>query len=87
MVLEEDHDTGADPAQVVEAKGLGQVSDTGAIEAAADKVIAANEEQVKRYREGKKALLGFFMGQVMRELKGKGDPKLVTEVLQKKLGG
>ena len=86
VVLEEVHRTGEEPAAVVEAKGLGQVSDTGAIEAAADKVIAANPGEVQKYREGKKALLGFFMGQVMKELRGKGDPKLVTQVLKAKLG-
>ncbi|WP_373047698.1 Asp-tRNA(Asn)/Glu-tRNA(Gln) amidotransferase subunit GatB [Vulgatibacter sp.] len=87
QVLEAVHGTGQDPAAVVEALGLGQVSDTSAIEAAADKVIAANQGQVEKYRGGKTALLGFFMGQVMKELQGKGDPKVVTDVLKAKLEG
>ena len=86
QVLEIVHGTGEDPAQVVEKQGLAQVSDTGAIESAADRVIAANPGQVEKYQGGKKNLLGFFMGQVMKELGGKGDPKLVTEVIKAKLG-
>lgn len=86
QVLEIVHGTGEEPARVVEAQGLGQVSDTGAIEQAAERVIAANAGEAEKYRGGKKNLLGFFMGQVMKELGGKGDPKLVTQVLKAKLG-
>ncbi|HEY0839284.1 MAG TPA: Asp-tRNA(Asn)/Glu-tRNA(Gln) amidotransferase GatCAB subunit B, partial [Vulgatibacter sp.] len=85
-ILEEVHGTGAEPAAVMSAKGLEQVSDTGAIAAAVDKVIAANPDQVEKYQAGKKNLLGFFMGQAMKELKGQGDPKAVTEAIKARLG-
>jgi len=77
--------TGEEPQSVVDRKGLAQVSDTGPIEAAVDKVIAANPGEVEKYRAGKKSVIGFFVGQVMREMKGKGNPGLVNQVLQSKL--
>lgn len=77
--------TGEDPARIVEKKGLAQVSDTGAIEEAADRVIAANPSEVEKYRSGKKNVVGFLVGQLMKELRGKGDPKLVNEILRQKL--
>ncbi len=79
--------TGAAPKSVVEQKGLAQVSETGPIEEAADRVIAANPGELEKYRGGKKNLMGFFVGQVMKEMKGKGNPGLVNEVLRKKLEG
>ncbi len=85
-VLGEVFRTGADPAEVVERKGLAQVSDEGAIEAAVDRVLAANPAEVEKYRAGRKNLVGFFVGQVMREMKGKGNPGLVNALLRKKLG-
>jgi len=85
-ILEDVHGTGAEPADVMKARGLEQVSDTGAITAAVDKVIAANPDQVEKYKGGKKNLLGFFMGQAMKELKGQGDPKAVTDVIKSRLG-
>jgi len=78
---------GGDPAAIVQARGLTQVSDTGAIEKAVDDVLAANADAVSKYRAGKKQLLGFFTGQVMRAMKGKGNPAVANELLQKKLGG
>ncbi len=86
QVLEEVHRTGAAPADVVAAKGLAQVSDTGAVDAAVEAVLARNPGEVEKYKGGKKNLIGFFMGQVMRELGGKGDPKVVTAALKAKLG-
>jgi aspartyl-tRNA(Asn)/glutamyl-tRNA(Gln) amidotransferase subunit B len=77
---------GGDPARVVEAKGLQQVSDTSAIEKAIDEVLAANPDEVEKYRGGKKKLLGFFTGQVMRAMKGKANPAIVGDALKKKLG-
>jgi aspartyl-tRNA(Asn)/glutamyl-tRNA(Gln) amidotransferase subunit B len=77
--------TGKSPEQVVAEKGLRQVSDTGALETVIDRVMAANPAEVEKYRSGKKNLIGFFVGQVMKETKGKGDPKLVNELLRKKL--
>jgi aspartyl-tRNA(Asn)/glutamyl-tRNA(Gln) amidotransferase subunit B len=77
---------GGDPAKIVEAKGLRQVSDTGAIEKTVDEVIAAHPDEVARYKGGKTQLLGFFTGQVMRAMKGKGNPGIAGELLKKKLG-
>jgi aspartyl-tRNA(Asn)/glutamyl-tRNA(Gln) amidotransferase subunit B len=87
QVLEEVFRTGADPDEVVRAKGLAQVSDAGAIEAVVDKVLAASPAEVERYRGGNKKLMGFFVGQVMKETKGKGNPAVVNALLQRKLGG
>jgi aspartyl-tRNA(Asn)/glutamyl-tRNA(Gln) amidotransferase subunit B len=79
-------ETGGDPAAIVEAKGLRQVTDTGAIEAAVDAALAANPAQVAQYAANPK-LLGFFVGQVMKATQGKANPALVNELLRKKLGG
>ncbi len=87
QVLEESFRTGAEPAAVVQQKGLAQVSDEGAIEAAVDEVLAAATADVERHRSGKKDLTGFFVGQVMKRLKGKGNPAVVNALLKKKLGG
>ncbi|MCO4768584.1 MAG: glutamine--tRNA ligase/YqeY domain fusion protein [Deltaproteobacteria bacterium] len=76
----------ANPADVVAALGLAQVSDTSALSDAVDAALAANPDELARYRGGEKRLMGFFMGQVMRELQGKGDPKAVSAVLREKLG-
>ena len=80
-------ETGADPAAIVEAKGLRQVTDTGAIEAAIDAVLAAQADKVAEYRAGRDKLFGFFVGQVMRATQGKANPALVNELLRKKLAG
>ncbi|MGC4123194.1 MAG: Asp-tRNA(Asn)/Glu-tRNA(Gln) amidotransferase subunit GatB [Myxococcales bacterium] len=77
---------GGEPAKIVEAKGLKQVSDTGAIEKAVDEAIAAHPDEVAKYRAGKTKLLGFFTGQVMKAMKGKGNPAVVNELVQRKLG-
>jgi len=87
QVLEEVFRTGADPAAVVQAKGLAQVSDEGALEAAVERVLAASPAEVERYRGGNQKLIGFFVGQVMKETKGKGNPAVVNALLKKKLGG
>jgi aspartyl-tRNA(Asn)/glutamyl-tRNA(Gln) amidotransferase subunit B len=71
--------------EVIEARGLKQVTDTGAIEAMIDEVIAANPGQVEQYRAGKDKLMGFFVGQVMKASGGKANPQQVNELLQKKL--
>ena len=85
-MLEEVFATGAEPAEVVRAKGLAQVSDAGAIEAAVDEVLAASAAEVERYRAGNKKLMGFFVGQVMKEMKGKANPAVVNALLGRKLG-
>jgi aspartyl-tRNA(Asn)/glutamyl-tRNA(Gln) amidotransferase subunit B len=77
--------SGDAPDVIVEREGLVQVSDTGAIEAAARSVIAANAKQAEAYRSGKTQLLGFFVGQVMKATAGKANPALVNEVLKKLL--
>ncbi|WP_373085740.1 Asp-tRNA(Asn)/Glu-tRNA(Gln) amidotransferase subunit GatB [Sneathiella sp.] len=84
-VFEEMFDSGKGAAAIVEEKGLKQVSDTGAIEAAIDAVIAANPDKVAEYRSGKDKLFGFFMGQVMKATQGKANPGVVTEILKPKL--
>ena len=80
-ILEEDKD----PSVVVEERGMKQVSDTGAIEAVVDGVLAAFPDKVEQYRGGKTGLLGFFVGQCMKEMKGQGNPKVINELLTKKL--
>ena len=80
-------DTGGDPVAIVEEKGLRQISDSGAIEAAVDAVIAANPDKVAEVRGGKEKLLGWFVGQVMKATQGKANPPMVSELLRKKLLG
>ncbi|NBX76856.1 MAG: Asp-tRNA(Asn)/Glu-tRNA(Gln) amidotransferase subunit GatB [Proteobacteria bacterium] len=84
-VFEEMFETGRNPGDIIKEKGLVQISDTGAIEAAIDKVIAANPTQVADYKGGKVKLLAFFVGQVMKETKGQANPGMVNELVKKKL--
>lgn len=77
--------SGAMPDAYVRERGLGQISDAGALEATVDGVIAANPAEVEAYRGGKTKLMSFFVGQVMRATKGKANPALVNELLAKKL--
>ena len=77
--------SGKQPAVIVEEKGLKQVSDTGALEAFCDEVIAANPNSVADYKSGKEAALNFLKGQVMKLSKGKANPAVVGEILAKKL--
>ncbi|MGA9477303.1 MAG: Asp-tRNA(Asn)/Glu-tRNA(Gln) amidotransferase subunit GatB [Desulfobacterales bacterium] len=78
--------SGQAPDRIVKEQGLVQVSDASQIETAVDKVMAENADEVQAYRAGKTKLLGFFVGQVMRETKGKANPRVVNEVLISKLG-
>ena len=78
-------ESGEGAAAIVEARGLKQTSDTGAIDAAVDAVLAANGDKVAQYRAGKEALFGFFVGQVMKAMAGKANPKLVNDALRAKL--
>ena len=87
VALEEAFRSGASPDEVVKARGLAQVSDTGAIERVVDEVLAASPAEAERHRSGKKDLTGFFVGQVMRALKGQGNPAVVNALLKRKLGG
>ena len=79
--------SGKQAADIVEEKGLKQVSDSGAIEALIDDVMAANEDKVAEYRGGKDKLFGFFVGQVMKQSGGQANPGMVNQVLRAKLDG
>ena len=74
-----------DPQKVVEEKGLKQESDPKALELLIDKIIAENPDKVKEYKSGKDKLFGFFVGQAMKASDGKANPKLVNDILKKKL--
>lgn len=84
-VFEDMVETGESPDAIVEKKGLRQVTDTGVIDAAIDAVMAKNADKVAEYRSGKDKLFGFFVGQVMKETKGKANPALVNGALKSKL--
>lgn len=84
-VFAEMYASGKDPEVIVEEQGLKQVTDTGAIEALVDKVIAENPDKVEQYKSGKDKLFGFFVGQVMKESQGKANPQMVNELLKNKL--
>jgi aspartyl-tRNA(Asn)/glutamyl-tRNA(Gln) amidotransferase subunit B len=79
-------ETQEDPGVIVEARGLKQTSDTGAIESAIAEVLAANPDKVADYRGGKDKLFGFFVGQVMKAMAGKANPQVVNALLKKALG-
>ncbi|OKH89771.1 Asp-tRNA(Asn)/Glu-tRNA(Gln) amidotransferase subunit GatB [Thalassospira sp. TSL5-1] len=80
-------ETGDDPEKIVEEKGLKQITDTGAIEAAIDEVIAANPDKVEEIRAGKDRMLGWFVGQVMKSTGGKANPGMVNKMLRDKIMG
>ena len=73
--------------EIIAAKGLKQITDTGAIEAIIDKIIAGNPGQVEQYRSGKDKVFAFFVGQVMKEMQGKANPAEVNKMLKEKLKG
>jgi aspartyl-tRNA(Asn)/glutamyl-tRNA(Gln) amidotransferase subunit B len=76
---------GIDPVAYVEENKLGMVSDTGAIDSAVEAVLLENEGSVREYKAGSQKVLGFLVGQVMRKMGGKADPKIVNECLMRKL--
>ncbi len=78
-------ETGRDPATIVEEKGLRQITDTGAIEAAIDGIIAANPDQIAQFQGGNEKVMGWFVGQVMKATQGKANPQAVNELLRRKL--
>ena len=80
-------ETGKDAAAIVEKKGLRQVTDTGAIDAAIDKVLVQHADKLAEYRSGKEKLFGFFVGQVMKATAGKANPGMLNDLLKKKLSG
>ena len=86
QVLEIMVETGEAPGEIVEKRGLKQTSDTGAIDAEIDKILAANADKVADYKGGKQQLFGFFVGQTMKAMQGKANPQVVNERLRAKLG-
>lgn len=84
-VLDKMFETSKDASTIVEEEGLKQVTDTGAIEAQIDEVLAANQDKVVEFRSGKDKLFGFFVGQVMKATGGKANPAMVNDILKKKL--
>ncbi|MBW0145257.1 Asp-tRNA(Asn)/Glu-tRNA(Gln) amidotransferase subunit GatB [Sphingomicrobium clamense] len=80
-------DEGGSPAEIVEKHGMKQTSDTGAIEAEIDKVLAAHADKVEEYKGGKQALFGFFVGQTMKAMRGQANPQVVNQILRGKLDG
>ncbi|MFT7859588.1 MAG: glutamine--tRNA ligase/YqeY domain fusion protein [Sulfurimonas sp.] len=85
QVFEEMAKSGENPAQIVEEKGLVQISDTSVIEPIIDDIIAKNPDNVEKFKAGNKKLLGFFVGQVLKTTGGKANPKVVNELVAKKL--
>jgi aspartyl-tRNA(Asn)/glutamyl-tRNA(Gln) amidotransferase subunit B len=85
-VFDEMVETGESAGDIVAKKGLTQISDSSALEEAVSKILAGCPQEVAAYRNGKTKLLGFFVGQVMREPRGQANPKLVNEILKDKLG-
>jgi aspartyl-tRNA(Asn)/glutamyl-tRNA(Gln) amidotransferase subunit B len=77
---------GKDPASFVKERGLVQISDSSALESAVDEVLAESPEELAAYKAGKTKLMGFFVGQIMKKTKGQANPKLVNQILAKKLG-
>lgn len=84
-VFEEMLTSPKEPKTIVEEKGWVQVTDTTAIEKAIDEVLAQNQQQVAKYLSGADQLFGFFVGETMKKMKGKGNPALVNQILKKKL--
>ncbi len=84
-VFEEMYTTGKDPQTIVKEKGLVQVSDESALEKVVDEILAANPSEVESYKQGKKKLMGFFVGQIMKQTQGKANPQLVNKLLKEKL--
>ena len=78
-------ETGKDAVAIIEEKGLKQISDTGALEAIIDAVIEHGSNQVEQFRGGNEKVLGWFVGQVMKETQGKANPQTVNEILRRKL--
>ncbi len=84
-VLAEMFETGQSAQAIVSAKGLAQVNDTAALEAVVMGIIEANPEEVQSYRSGKESLIGWFVGQAMRELRGQGNAQVINQLFREKL--
>ena len=86
-IIDDMYKTGKSPKQIVEEKGLVQITDEDALKKTIEEVLAANPDQLEKYRAGKEKLFGHFVGQVMKATKGKANPALVNELLKKMLAG
>ncbi len=86
-VIKEMVETGKSASQIVEEKGLKQITDEGEIRKIVEEVVSRFPSEVERFRQGEEKLIGFFVGQVMRETKGKANPKLVNQILREVLKG
>ena len=86
-VLAEMFSSEAAPATIVDRKGLAQISDTGELEAVVGRVVAANPDLAEKFRGGKRGVLGALVGQVMRETRGRANPKLVSDLLERTIEG
>ena len=84
-ILEEIHEKGGSPSEIVEREGLSQVSDESELSAIVEQVLRDNPKEVEKYRAGKKKVMGFFVGQVMRQTRGKANPQMVNELLRRLL--
>ena len=73
------------PSEIIKEKGLEQISDTGALEGIVDKILAANPKSIEDYKAGKDKALGFLVGQIMRETRGKANPEMINELLKEKM--
>jgi aspartyl-tRNA(Asn)/glutamyl-tRNA(Gln) amidotransferase subunit B len=85
-LLEKVENSGETPLSIVESEGLAQVSDQSALLAMAQKVLDDNPEQVETYKGGKTTVIGWFVGQIMKQSKGKANPQMVREILEDLLG-
>jgi aspartyl-tRNA(Asn)/glutamyl-tRNA(Gln) amidotransferase subunit B len=86
-LIERVQESGESPAAIVDSEDLAQVSDEAELERIAQSVLAENPDQLETFRSGKETILGWFVGQVMRNTQGKANPQLVREVLEKLLKG
>jgi aspartyl-tRNA(Asn)/glutamyl-tRNA(Gln) amidotransferase subunit B len=86
-VIEDMYKTGKGPKEIIEEKGLVQITDEEALKKVIEEVLSANPVQIEQYRGGKEKVFGFFVGQVMKVTKGKANPALVNELLKKMLAG
>ena len=84
-VFEEMTETGKDPEEIVKEKGLLQISDEGAIKEVVERVLAANEQSIIDYKNGKDRALGYLVGQCMKEMKGKGNPEMINKFILEKI--
>jgi aspartyl-tRNA(Asn)/glutamyl-tRNA(Gln) amidotransferase subunit B len=79
--------SGRDAKSIVAEKGLGQISDVGELEAIVARIVAANPGPAEEFRQGRDKVLGFFVGQIMKETRGQANPQVVNDLLRKQLGG